>query len=479
MSDSAQVSPVGLNDIKARNDKAARSDEGSFQAYEASPAELEDAVFGEIGSGGPNYKNVGWMAATVIMVKTQVGLGVLSLPATFATLGLVPGCIVLTVIAVLWTYGAYVLGQFKLRHPEAYSIADVGEIVLGKPGRYLCSAIYWLWMTTVAGSALLSISIALNAVSLHATCTAVFVVVATIAVFLLASIQTLEEVAWITWAGALSLVASLLIVTIGVAVADRPAEAPATGPWDKDLHVFYNPTFLAAMSAVGQLSFAFAGTPAYISIMSEMRNPKMYTRALLACQGFTLALYLSIGVVVYYYCGQYVATPALGSAGATTKRVAYGIALPALLVSGILYTHVPAKWIFLQALKGSKHLTKNTPTHWGVWFACVAGCAIFSYIIASAIPVFSGLVGLIGALFGTFLCTILTSTIWFYDNWADRKINKSLSYKLLVVLNVVILAIGAFIVVAGTYGSVVDIQIGYAADGGTSPWSCADNSNSS
>ena len=63
-------------------------------------------------------------------------------------------------------------------------------------------------MTTVAGSALLSISIAFNAMSLHGTCTAVFVVVAMVMVFLLASIQTLDKVAWITWSGALSLVVS-------------------------------------------------------------------------------------------------------------------------------------------------------------------------------------------------------------------------------------------------------------------------------
>jgi drug/metabolite transporter (DMT)-like permease len=117
-------------------------------------------------------------------------------------------------------------------------------------------------MTTVAGSALLSISIAFNAMSLHGTCTAVFVAVATIIVFLLASIQTLDKVAWITWAGALSLVVSLFLVTIAVGVTDRPAAAPATGPFDKDFRITSAPTFAAAMSAVSQLSFAYAGTPA-------------------------------------------------------------------------------------------------------------------------------------------------------------------------------------------------------------------------
>jgi hypothetical protein len=68
----------------------------------------------------------------------------------------------------------------------------------------------------------------------------------------------------------------------------------------------------------------------------------------------------AVGIVVYWYCGQYVASPALGSAGreyfepvnyrlefsfsrlslALLKKVAYGIVLPALIASSVLYTHV-------------------------------------------------------------------------------------------------------------------------------------------
>lgn len=49
----------------------------------------------------------------------------------------------------------------------------------------------------VAGSGMLSISIALNSVSDHATCTAVYVIAAATATYILGSIQTLERVAWI------------------------------------------------------------------------------------------------------------------------------------------------------------------------------------------------------------------------------------------------------------------------------------------
>ncbi len=45
-------------------------------------------------------------------------------------------------------------------------------------------------MTTIAGSAMLSVSIALNAVSVHGTCTAAFVAIAAILGFAMGSIQT-------------------------------------------------------------------------------------------------------------------------------------------------------------------------------------------------------------------------------------------------------------------------------------------------
>jgi hypothetical protein len=55
-------------------------------------------------------------------------------------------------------------------------------------------------------------------------------------------------------------------------------------------------------------------------------------------------------------------------------------------------------------LRNSPHLSKNTVKHWVVWLSTVVGCTALSYIIASAIPVFGGLVNLIGATFGTFIC---------------------------------------------------------------------------
>lgn len=61
-----------------------------------------DAVFGDL-SSGPNYRGVGWKGACVLMVKANVGLGVLSLPVVMHTLGMVPGIIVIVTIQVIVT----------------------------------------------------------------------------------------------------------------------------------------------------------------------------------------------------------------------------------------------------------------------------------------------------------------------------------------------------------------------------------------
>lgn len=129
-------------------------------------------------------------------------------------------------------------------------------------------------------------------------------------------------------------------MTIAVGVQGRPADAPDTGEWVPDYKLIGSPTFAEGTRAVSSLIFAYAGTPAFFNIVSEMRDQRLYTRSLLICQSGVTITYITIGVVVYYFCGSYVASPALGSAGPTMKKVSYGLALPGLWVTTMLVIHV-------------------------------------------------------------------------------------------------------------------------------------------
>jgi amino acid permease len=142
---------------------------------------------------------------------------------------------------------------------------------------------------------------------------------------------------------------AVFVVTIAVALQDQPSAAPkVTGEWKSDYKLVNNPSFTEAISAVSTLVFTYAGTPAFFNIVSEMRDPTQYTRALTVCQVTVTVVYIIVGTIVYYYCGSYVASPALGSAGPLIKKVGYGIALPGLLGSAILLSHVRRPHAYLQ-----------------------------------------------------------------------------------------------------------------------------------
>ncbi|UPK90571.1 hypothetical protein LCI18_001506 [Fusarium solani-melongenae] len=453
--------------------KSAQDSEGFSDGLQSPPSEngstyasshVEDAVFGEVTEDGPNYRNVGWIATIALMTKTQIGLGVLSIPATFDALGVIPGVICLVVISAITTWSDYMIGVFKKRHPEVYGLDDAGFMMFGKIGREVFAIIFMFYWIFVSGSAMLGISIGLNAVSTHAACTAVFVAVAAVATFGFASIRTLGKIGWLAWIGLVCIMTAIFSVTVAVGVQDRPAAAPKGGVWVSDYKLTNTPSFVDGISAISALIFAFSGTPAFFTIAAEMRDPKHYTRSLLWAQGIVTGTYIAIGVVVYYYCGSYVASPALGSAGSTMKKVCYGFALPGLL------------YIFVRILRGSKHLNSNTLVHWGTWLGCTGGITIIAYIIASAIPVFGGLVSLIGALLGTFMCFQPYGCMWLYDNWSRK--DRDLVWHLMVCWSIFVVVSGTFCMVAGTYGSVVGIMDSYKVSGGSAAWSCADNSNS-
>lgn len=85
------------------------------------------------------------------MMKTQIGLGVLSFPSVFNTLGLIPGVILLCTVAGITTWSNYIVGVFKLNHRHIYGIDDVGQLLFGRVGREVfavafmgCASIYCL-----------------------------------------------------------------------------------------------------------------------------------------------------------------------------------------------------------------------------------------------------------------------------------------------------------------------------------------------
>jgi hypothetical protein len=59
-----------------------------------------------------------------------------------------------------------------------------------------------------------------------------------------------------------------------------------------------------------------------------LKEPRDFPKALTLLQCIDITLYLVSGVVIYYFAGDDVKSPALGSINPLVSKVAYGVALP-------------------------------------------------------------------------------------------------------------------------------------------------------
>ncbi|KAK4495354.1 hypothetical protein PRZ48_013685 [Zasmidium cellare] len=459
---------------------------GTIEPLKHDPTQqTEDEVFGSGGENKVNFRTVGWLRASVFLMKQTFATGVLSMPSAMYFLGGVASPIFIIFWGVVNTYSAYIQGSYKLAHPKMHTIIDGTEIavlhlsgskMLAKIAKAVAEALYlFAWLLCV-GLAVLAIGTALNAITSHGTCTVAFNVIAFIISTAAGSIRKIHGLGIILWIGFISALVSVLMVVIAVAIRSRPAYAPQTGPYDLGFQAAApaGTTFAQAWAASIAIYASSANTAGYVPVMSEMRRPQDFFRSLYVSSAFVNCAYLSLAMVMYAYAGKWVTSPSLGSAGQTIKIAAYAVALPGLIAVGMICVHVPAKTLFVRALRGSRHLTENTKTHWTVWIACTLSCGFVGWLLAVAIPFYTSLVSLIGSLgFGP-LGVVVPPILWF--SLHTEYLRGSLKERALCWLHAGMLLMGLFLSIGGTYANISNIVDQFKAGKVGSAFSCADNS---
>jgi hypothetical protein len=354
----------------------------------------------------------------------------------------------------------FALFTCRNKHPGCHSIADMAKEVGGWFTKELVGGLFIIAYVLCTGSGILGVSIGINALSTHAACTVWWSFLATMVVAAAASVRKFHQIGWLTWAGFISIFTAVFIVVIAVTTRDRPAAAPQTGDYELGYYAIAYPGFASGMVASCTIFVSSAGTSAFLPVISEMKNPRDYRKALFVCMGFVTAAYLSFALVVYRWCGQWVASPSLGSAGQTIKMVAYGVGLIGLIVSACLYLHVAAKYCFVRILRNTRHLQENTAVHWGTWLGLTFGLASISFILAEAIPIFNYLIALTGSVCFAPLAISLPGWLWVYDHMHWRR--GSAMQQVVFWLHAFLIPLGAFICVGGTYGVIKEIIAAYA-----------------
>jgi amino acid permease len=434
--------------------------------------------------------------AVIIFVTNEVGIGMLSLPAALNTLGFFPGILCIVAMGMLSLYTAYNLIQYWRKYPYMINIVDFGRVLGGRWVEGVFAVGFLINMALISASALVTLTIGLNTVSEHATCTVIFTIVSALAMWAMCVPHSMRFVSWASWPCTISILATVLLVMIALGV-----EGPRNPELPLNLKAIGNPTFTEAVAAFLNIAFAFAGNQAFPTVLAEMENPSRdFPRAVTIEKCVSTTIYVTVAATVYALSGEQVASPALGSLQPTMAKVAYGVSFIGILGTGLVFGTTAARYLhifFLRQVSNSKcnkigqdssessrnrrpslntsSMSKTTDR--GIWLFSVTLFWLIVWILANAIPVFNSLLNISAALLLSWFTWGATVLFWFHLNWNGRW--RSSSRKLATAaLNAGIMCLVLFMMVPGMYAS-IDALMGVFEDPEqrvNGAFTCADNS---
>lgn len=318
----------------------------------------------------------------------------------------------------------------------------------GKLGRELVGVQLIVAQILVCAGGVVSTGMAFNALSNHGACTVVFNFVSVALITITSSIRTFSRLGWLTWFGFVTFFISVFVFTVAVTQQARPAAAPPTGDFNLGVQAVAVPSFVVGMLMSLNIFISTSGSSMYLPILAEMKKPQEFKKATIVAGIIVGIIYFVFSIVIYRYCGVWLASPAFGSAGTLWKKVSYGIALPGLIIGVGIYQHVAAKYLFVRLLRNSSHLQANTFVHWGTWLGVNFALGTLGFIVAEAVPVLNFLLGLAGSLCFAPFSLIYPILLWTHDfnTYRIGTVKQKTTYG----INILIALIGLFMVIAGT-----------------------------
>ncbi|KAE8368120.1 transmembrane amino acid transporter protein-domain-containing protein [Aspergillus caelatus] len=426
-----------------------------------SPDDSDDVVAVELNDvdrhvfehGVGRFNRLGWKRLTIVLLVEAVALGCLSLPSTFGALGMVPGTLCCVGLGCIAVYTSHTIGRVKLKFPEVAHYADVGQLMWGRAGYEVIYVMLTLMLLFILGSHCLTGTIAFVQITKSDICSIVFTVVSGIILLLLAIPPTFTEVAILGYIDFASIVLAVGITIIGTGVR-RSQVSTEWSAWPRE-----DLTFTEAFVAASNIVFAYSFAICQFSFMDEMHTPKDYVKSIWVLGILEILIYTLTGSLVYVFVGKDVKSPALLSAGDLLSRIAFGVALPVVYISGSINTTVLARMIHGRLYRNSEIRFINTRMGWITWLSLITIITVIAFIISEIIPFFPDLLSICSALFISGFTFYFPALMWFL---LLREGKWNTAYNIFYgVVNACIFAIGVITLGCGSYASVQDIIQNY------------------
>ncbi|KAH7125434.1 N amino acid transport system protein [Dendryphion nanum] len=422
---------------------------------------VADDPFGSEEGAQIHYKTMEWWHCGVLLIAENISLGVLALPQAVAWLGLVPGLLLIFVLGVLAGYTGFIIGQFKEAFPQVASFADCGELIAGRIGKEIMALCQVLLLVFIMSAHVLSFALAMNVMTDHRMCTVGFALIGMVVQFFLGLPRTLKGVSYLSIFSCFSVFVAVTIAMIAIAIIKPDmGNVSAVSP---------KMSVVTGLTPVMNIVLAYAGHVGFFGFCAELKNPRDFRKSLAFMQTIAVTFYMLISVIIYYYAGANVASPALGSAPTIIRKIAFGIALPTIIIAGVINGSVAAKYIYIRLWKGTNVIHQKSFKSNGSWVAICAILWFVSWVIAESIPNFNSLLALIGATFCSWFSYGIPGGLWLYMN--KSCLFSSALKGALTILNCGIFLLGAAMCGLGLWNSGHELQRG----AGGKPFSCENN----
>lgn len=107
-----------------------------------------------------------------------MSLGILSLPSSVASLGLVVGAFVIAIYGLATLSTGFMLYYFALRYPHIKNFGQAGYLLGGKPGQWIAETLFQLLLIFIMAAHVLTFGTMANTVAGNSwKCTVVFRVI--------------------------------------------------------------------------------------------------------------------------------------------------------------------------------------------------------------------------------------------------------------------------------------------------------------
>jgi len=347
-----------------------------------------------------SQKRAHWYQTSALLVGEVMGTGVLSLPYAAAGLGWVLSAAALIVFAFASTYAGVLLARVKNDfYPRGDSYADMAYAISGtRFGLYTRCAIITGWAMLLPYF-LIATADSLKIVFLadaEALCTWHWTLVVAALLLPLLQLTTLTSISYLAWPSSAAILVAIVLVIVGFGSSGGGAQARGT----TSVGLPAGSGFLETYGHLASFVFAYQGQSMFLEMQAEMRDARMFPKACRVAYGLISVVYSLTTGVAYGMQGSTVASFLPDSLGDGLLKRLVGVCLGFHILVAYVVTAQPlTAYIYSKAFP---YTPKDAPTL-AVrvrWLLVSSAYLTFAVLVANAIPFFSDLQELIGAMTG-------------------------------------------------------------------------------